>query len=87
MTDEPQTRSRPLTRSRAEHLAWCQQRALAYLDAGDLYKAFASLASDLQKHPETRDHPGVQQGMRLAATGALRPNDLAAMRRFIEGFS
>lgn len=43
----------PETITRAEHLAWCKQRALEYVDVGDLQNAFASFASDVAKHPET----------------------------------
>jgi len=43
------------TDTRAEHLAWCKERALAYVEQGDLNNAFASLISDLRKHPETED--------------------------------
>lgn len=72
--------------TRAEHLAWCKQRALAYLDgAGSVQEAFASMASDLQKHPLTADHPGAIIGMGLLAGGHL--NEPAAMRRYIEGFN
>ena len=36
-------------RSRAEHLAWCKTRALAYVDNGDCASAVVSLLSDLGK--------------------------------------
>lgn len=39
--------------NRDEHVAWCKTRALAYVDAGDLNNAFASMCSDLRKHPDT----------------------------------
>jgi hypothetical protein len=74
-----------MNESRAEHLAWCKQRALQYVDAGDLHNAFASMASDLNKHEETRGHSGAQLGMMMLMAGQLeRPDD---MRRFIEGFN
>ena len=38
--------------TRAEHLRWAKDRALEYVEAGDLDQAFASLASDLGKHRE-----------------------------------
>ena len=38
---------------RAGHLAWCKQRALECLDAGEPELALSSMASDLQKHPAT----------------------------------
>lgn len=39
--------------TRAEHLAWCKERALEYVVAGDLTGAVASMTSDLGKHPDT----------------------------------
>lgn len=38
---------------REQHLAWCKERALAYVDRGDLVNALASFTSDMSKHPET----------------------------------
>lgn len=72
-------------KNRAEHLHWCKQRALAYVDAGDLHGAFASMASDLQKHPETAGHIGAVLGMAQLMGGLL--DTPAEMRRYIEGFN
>jgi hypothetical protein len=41
--------------TRDEHLAWCKQRALEYVDAGDLANAVASMTSDLKEHPDTHN--------------------------------
>lgn len=38
--------------TRAEHLAWCKQRALDILDSGDADAAVASMLSDLNKWRE-----------------------------------
>jgi hypothetical protein len=38
---------------RAQHLAWCRQRALEILDGGDKIAAVTSLMSDLLKHDKT----------------------------------
>lgn len=70
---------------RAKHLAWCKQRALEYCDAGDTQGAFASMASDLDKHEGTRGHIGVQLGMMQMMGGML--STPAAMRHFIDGFN
>lgn len=67
--------------TRAEHLAWCKQRALEFLP-GDPQQAFASMASDLNKHDETRGHAGMEIGM-----GLMRAGCLGDMRKFIEGFN
>jgi hypothetical protein len=71
--------------TRAEHLARAKQRALEYVDAGDLPAALASIGSDLDKHPETRDHPGTTLGLMLMINGSLSTAD--DMRRFIEGYN
>lgn len=71
--------------TRAEHLAWCKKRAFEYVDMGDLSQAYASMASDLGKHPETQDHPAIGLGMMLMMGGNLQTE--AEMRKFIEGFN
>lgn len=70
--------------TRQEHLEWAKGRALEYVEAGDLTNAFASIASDLNKHPETEKHVGVELGMMLLIAGQLGTPE--EMREFIEGF-
>ena len=70
--------------TRAEHLAWCKQRALEYVEAGDLEEAMASMCSDLTKHPETANHAGSQIGLLMLMNGHL--DTPQKMRTFIEGF-
>jgi len=67
--------------TRAEHLAWCKERALAYLPH-DPDQAFASMASDSNSHDETRGHSRLELGMMLLMT-----NNIRDMRKFIEGFN
>ena len=71
--------------SRAEHLQWCKDRALEYVEMGDLKQAFASMGSDLRKHPETSRHPGIELGMGLLWTNQL--NTKEKMKKFIQGFN
>jgi hypothetical protein len=71
--------------TRAEHLAWCRQRALEYVEAGDVQNAFASFNSDMRKHPATADPDLEMLGMSLMVTGHL--NTPAEMRQWIEGFN
>lgn len=73
------------TMTRAEHLAWCKQRALDDMAVGDVQDAFASMASDLQKHPETQGHAGIGLGIIMLASGQLSTAD--EMERFIKGFN
>jgi hypothetical protein len=70
--------------SRKEHLKWSKQRALEYIEQGDLEGTFASMTSDLNKHPETRGHAAIELGTMLLIGGHI--NTPKKMRKFIEGF-
>lgn len=71
--------------TRQEHLEWCKKRALEYVDNNDLTHAYASMASDLRKHPETEMHAGIELGMGLLVAKQLDTQE--EMRKFIEGFN
>lgn len=71
--------------TRAEHLAWCKQRALEYIDHGDIPGAYASMTSDLNKHDETRGHVAIELGAMLLFSGNL--SSASQMRDFITGFN
>lgn len=71
--------------TRQEHLDWCKSRALEYVNNGDIQNAYASMASDLGKHPETAGHAGIQLGMMMLMGGQLSSPE--AMRKFIDGFN
>lgn len=73
------------TESRAEHLAWCKKRALQYCNIGDVAQAFDSMGSDLGKHPETKNHVGIELGMMMLMSGGL--NTPETMAEFIRGFN
>ena len=72
-------------RNRGEHLQWCKDRAIAYIDHGDCQEAYASMASDMRKHPETEDHSAIVLGLQLMMMGQLKTP--FEMRGFIEGFN
>jgi hypothetical protein len=71
--------------TRTEHLAWAKERALEYADRGDVAQAMASLGSDLNKHPDTAGHSGIELMTMLAMTGHLSTS--REVREFIEGFN
>lgn len=71
--------------TRAEHLEWCKQRALECVDMNDTSQAWASMASDMSKHPETAKHSALELGMMLLMGGHL--NSPVKMREFILGFN
>lgn len=69
--------------TRDEHLAFAKQRALEYVDGGDLNNAVTSMLSDLVKHPDLGCNSFLAQlGMRRAVGG-----DIAGVREWIEGFN
>jgi Tfp pilus assembly protein PilF len=70
-------------RSREEHLQWCKQRALNYLDQGDIDNAVAAMTSDLSKHPEMEplNWALISLGMIYVAQ-----QDRDGARRWIEGW-
>lgn len=76
--------------TRQEHLDWCKQRALEYLEPGQYFSlddAMASMASDLGKHGETRHHVAwtVPLMFELRMSGKL--DTAIEMRKFINGFN
>jgi hypothetical protein len=76
-----------LSMTRQEHLQWCKNRALEYLNAGDNNQALASMLSDLGKHPETQ---GAAVSCGPIAVGLLMSGQLSTreqMKKFIEGFN
>lgn len=71
--------------TRAEHLQWCKDRALKYLDIGDTMNAFSSMMSDLRKHPDTENHFGIEMGMMLMMHGNMK--SISDVKKFIVGFN
>jgi hypothetical protein len=71
--------------TRAEHIAWVKERALAELGpgGGGPTVALASTQSDLMGHPETANHDAIELGMMLAMSGHLSTD--AQMREWIDG--
>jgi hypothetical protein len=73
-------------KTREEHLAWCKQRALEYIDRGQVNEGLASMMSDMRKHPETESKSGAldQLTVGLMMIGALSTPDQA--RKYINGY-
>ena len=71
--------------NRVEHLEWCKQRALEYVEIGDLDNAVTSMLSDLTKHPKTADHVGIRLGMMMLIAGQLSTE--IQVKNFITGFN
>lgn len=67
---------------REAHLQWCKLRALECLDNYDIATAFSSLASDLEKHEETRGHSSIRLGFGMLATGQMDTPEI--FRQFVE---
>lgn len=71
--------------SGAQHLQWSKDRALEYLEMGQIQYAFDSIMSDLRKHPETENNMNIELGYSLWMIGQLRTAE--QMRKFITGFN
>ena len=71
--------------TRAEHLSWCKDRALKYVEIGDLQQALASMMSDLRKHKDTQGHSGIELTILLMMSGDLKTAE--SVRRHIVGFN
>ncbi len=71
--------------TRAEHLQWCKDRALEYVEQGDTTNAFTSFMSDMSKHDETANHMALEMGTMLLIGGHLStPHEV---KQWIEGFN
>lgn len=71
--------------TRADHLEWAKARANEYLDQCDIAGAMASLISDLDKHPDLKDHRATKLMMTLMLMGQLKSVD--EVRLYINGFN
>jgi hypothetical protein len=70
---------------KAEHLQWCKDRAIEYVELGEYDHAMASMLHDLTKHPETHNAVGMKETMRILL--AHPPLTEAKIRKWIEGFN
>jgi hypothetical protein len=71
--------------TRAEHLAWCKERALEYVARGELLDALASMTSDLGKHPETLKL--IDPASILVGAAAAAEHDPRKLADWITGFN
>ena len=72
------------------NMQFAKQRALQYLDAGDLSNAVASMLSDLEKGDEQMSLKARGEfGLALAMDGINKVSrgDAAGVREWIEGFN
>jgi len=72
-------------KTREEHLAWCKQRALEYIDRGDIQNGITSMMSDMNKHEETRAPALDQLALMMLMSGNL--NSVHEARKFINGYN
>lgn len=71
-----------MSRTREEHLDWAKARAIEFLDNGDNRQALASIASDLNKHDETRNHPDIPKLGAMVFSA-----NMGGLRSLIEGLT
>lgn len=76
-------------KTRAEHLLWCKDRALEYVEHGDLNAALASFTSDMNKHEDTSTALRNDVGVTLIQLGviAATSGNKQEMRNWINGFN
>jgi hypothetical protein len=74
-------------RTRAQHLEFCKQRALEYVERGELLNAVTSMMSDLKKHPDTEDTGTALSMLGLMAAQQAQAGDREAVVRYIKGFN
>lgn len=72
-------------KTREEHLAWCKQRALEYVDRGQINEGLTSMMSDMRKHPETECPSLDVLTVQLMMIGALSSPEEA--RKHINGYN
>ena len=73
-------------RDRKSHLQWCKDRALEYLNAGDVANGMASFVSDMGKHEETAKT--MNNGLsNVICMNALMSNDPRKCIEAVNGFN
>ena len=73
-------------RTREEHLAWCKEDAMQYVEAGDYQGAVTAMLCDLDKHPETAS---LGNGVlaQLGIVTLLNNPTRESVTRYIQGFN
>lgn len=71
--------------ARSDHLQWCKDRALEFVDAGQLPNAFSSFMSDLNKFDEPMYEAELLRT--LTIVGFAQCGTADKMRAWINGFS
>jgi hypothetical protein len=75
-------------RTRAEHLQFCKDRAMEYVNKGDLLEGVTSMMSDLAKHPETaKSTDGALAMLGMLACQQAQRGDREGVVRYITGFN
>ena len=74
-------------KTRAEHMQWCKDRAMEYVNNGDLLQAVTSMMSDLEKHPETKSAGTSLAMLGLLACRQAQSGDKDGVVRYIKGFN
>lgn len=70
-----------------EHLKYCKQRAMEYIELNQPVQAVASMSSDLMKYDETRTEENIERikiGHRLLIAGA--DTEPSVIQTWIEQF-
>lgn len=74
-------------RTRQEHVQFCKDRAMEYVNRGDLLNAVTSMMSDMDQHPETSGSKGPLAMLGMMAAMQAQQGDRDGVVRFIQGFN
>lgn len=68
-----------------EYMNWAKKRAIKYAEVGDFANAYSSFVTDLNGHPETRNHSAIELFTMMFFAGNLNSKD--SMTKFINDFA
>ena len=74
-------------RTRAEHVQFCKDTAMKYVERGELLEAVTAMMSDMDKHPETSGSKGSLAMLGMLAAMQAQRGDREGVVRFIQGFN
>ena len=74
-------------RTREDHLQFCKDRAMEYVNSGNLLEAVTSMMSDLEKHLETKSAGTALGALGIMAAMDAQRGDRANVIRYIQGFN
>lgn len=72
--------------ARGEYLQWCKDRAMEYVNRGELLEGVTSMMSDMEKRDDTKLGPALS-GLGIHAAMAATQGNRDMVERYILGFN